>query len=137
MACLMAGRLGCGGGPGLLFFPFCLVETAGLQEGVGDHRHQRVAVQARPGATLEVVEAELFLELLMRLLADPACLDRSCDLFEQRVGGQVGEIIFAFAGRAMLADHPDLLAGQMLGAHVVDALGWTVCNPNTDSGEAR
>ena len=48
-----------------------------LEEGVSNHRHERMAVQALPGAALEVVEAEFFLELLMRLLADPARLDRS------------------------------------------------------------
>ena len=32
-------------------------------------------MQPDPGATLEVVEAEFFLELLMRLLADPARFD--------------------------------------------------------------
>jgi len=33
----MAGMLGCGGGPEILFFR-CF-EAAGLEEGVGDHRH--------------------------------------------------------------------------------------------------
>ena len=57
------------------FSRLCLDEAAILQEGVGDHRHERVPVQACPGSSLEVVEAEFFLELLMRLLADPARLD--------------------------------------------------------------
>jgi hypothetical protein len=34
-----------------------------LEEGVGDHRHQRVAMQALPRATFEVVEAEFLFEL--------------------------------------------------------------------------
>lgn len=62
--------------PGDSFFPSRLSEPAGLKEGIGHHCHQRVAMQPDPGATLEVVEAEFFLELLMRLLADPARLDR-------------------------------------------------------------
>ena len=46
-----------------------------LEEGVGDHRHERVPMKALPGSALEVIEAEFFLHLLMRLLADPSRLD--------------------------------------------------------------
>ena len=85
----MAGKLGCGGGPPTLFFPSRCFEATGLEKGVGDHRHQRMSVQAGPGATFEVVEAELFLELLMGLLTDPASLDGSGERFDWRVSGQV------------------------------------------------
>ena len=44
MACLMAGMLGCGGGPAILFFPSRCFEAAELKEGVGDHRHQGMSV---------------------------------------------------------------------------------------------
>jgi hypothetical protein len=77
MACLMAGRLGCGGGPPILFFPSRGLEAAGLEEGVGDHGHQGVPVKSDPGSAFEVVEAEFFLQLLMRLLADPSGFDRA------------------------------------------------------------
>ena len=53
-----------------------------LQEREGDERHQRVAVQACPGAALEVVEPELILELLVRLLANPPGLDGGRKLSE-------------------------------------------------------
>jgi hypothetical protein len=43
-----------------------------LEEGKADERQQRVVVQAAPGAPLEVVEPEFFLQLLVRLLAAPA-----------------------------------------------------------------
>ena len=46
-----------------------------LQEGVGDHGHQRMSVQSMPGTTFEVIEPEFFLHLVMCLLAHPACLD--------------------------------------------------------------
>jgi hypothetical protein len=72
MACRTCGRLGCGGGPLRLFPPPCEGEAPVLQERQGDQRHQRMAMQARPRAALEVVEAEFFLELLMRLLANPS-----------------------------------------------------------------
>ena len=66
MAWRTAGRLGLGGGPSGAFFPPSRrCETSVLEEGEGDHSHERVPVQARPRATLEVVEAEFLLELLV------------------------------------------------------------------------
>lgn len=83
-----------------------------------------------------MVEAEFLLELLLRLFADPARLDSAGEPLERGVGGKVGELIVALAGRAVLADRPDLLAGQMVGPNVTDPLGWTVRDPDTASGEA-
>ena len=54
MACLIAGMLGCGGGPPTLFFSSRSLEAAGLEEGVGYHRHQGVSVQSGPGPAFEV-----------------------------------------------------------------------------------
>jgi len=48
MACLILGRLGCGGSPAILFPPFGLLEAEGLKEGEGDHGHERVPMQPRP-----------------------------------------------------------------------------------------
>ena len=82
MACRTAGRLGDGGGPGrreVIFSPprpTMFGEAEMLQVGAGDAHHQRVSMQPRQGAPLEVVEAEFVLELLVGLLADPARLDR-------------------------------------------------------------
>ena len=45
-----------------------------LQEGVGDHRHEGMPVQAVPGSSLEVVETEFLLELLMGLFTNPSAL---------------------------------------------------------------
>ena len=47
-----------------------------LEEGVGDHHHERVTMKALPGSSLEVVEAEFLFQLLMGLFADLSCLDR-------------------------------------------------------------
>lgn len=58
--------------------PTVLGEAQVLQKGVGDAAHQRVPMQPRPGTALEVPQAQLALELLMRLLAHPARLDGSC-----------------------------------------------------------
>jgi hypothetical protein len=35
-----------------------------LEEGVGDHCHEDVAVKPLPGSSLEVIKPKLFLELL-------------------------------------------------------------------------
>ena len=55
-----------------------------LEKGVSDYRHECMAVKALPGSCLEVIKTELFLQLLMSLLANPSCLDGG------RQGAQVG-----------------------------------------------
>jgi hypothetical protein len=44
----MFGKVGWGGPAGILFSPARCGEAAMLEEGVGDHRHQRVAMKASP-----------------------------------------------------------------------------------------
>src|SRR5215212_2629620 len=94
----MAGKLGCGGGPpAVLFPPLSGCQALMLQEQVRDQRHQGMPVQAPPRAALEVIQPELFLELLMRLLAHPARLDERGQPSQRRVGRQVREIVLALA----------------------------------------
>ena len=50
-------------------------EAAMLEEGVSDHRHERMTVKAVPGSSLEVIETEFFFQLLVSLLANPTRLD--------------------------------------------------------------
>ena len=102
MAARTAGRLGRGGGPSRLFPPPRLCEAARLQEGAGDHCHQRVPVEACPRSTLEVIKSELFLQLLVGLLTYPAGLDGGGERPEIGVGGQVREIVFLLAAVAEL-----------------------------------
>src|SRR3954451_7288695 len=112
----MAGRLGRGGGPPLRQSAPFSPESQVLQEGEGELAQERVVVQAAPAPTLEVVQPQLFLELLMQLLAYPARLDQDRQGLECRGGGKVGQVVLALAGRAMLPDEPRLLAGQVLPA---------------------
>jgi hypothetical protein len=86
----MAGRLGCGGGPLRLFPPLGGRKPMMLEKAEGNQRHQRMPVQPAPGATLEVIETEFLLELLMCLLTDPARLDRPRERLQVRLGRQVG-----------------------------------------------
>jgi hypothetical protein len=74
-----------------------LVEAEVLQEGHGEHHHERVVVQAVPTPALEVVEAEFFLHLLMRLFADPARLEQPNQALHGSIGGQVGEVVLPLA----------------------------------------
>ena len=76
MAWRTAGRLGCGGGPLILFFPSRLCESAVLKECVSDHGHEGMAMEALPGSSLEVIESEFLFQLLMGLFANPSGLDR-------------------------------------------------------------
>jgi hypothetical protein len=131
----IAGSVGLGGRWGILFPPARLGEAAALQVAVGDHRHERVAVQATPGSAFEVVEAEFFLELLVGLLADPSRLDRGGERLEVGVGRQVGKIVFALARGATLADQPGLLARHVLHALLMDALWRTIGDPHAHGGE--
>ena len=49
-----------------------------LEEGVSNHCHERVTVKAMPRSSFEVIKTEFFLQLLMRLFANPAGLDFDC-----------------------------------------------------------
>ena len=60
-----------------------------LEEGIGDHCHQGMAVKPMPGSPFEMIEAELFLQLLMRLLTDPALLDGAGEHLDRRAAWQV------------------------------------------------
>ena len=106
-----------------------------LQEGVCDHGHQGVAMEAAPGPALEVIEAQFFLEVLMGLFADPSRLDRAGEGLEVGVGRQVGKIVFALARSATFADEQGFLARHVLRALVMDVLRWTVGDPHADGGE--
>jgi hypothetical protein len=73
MARRISGSEGCGGGPlrSTFFPPPRSLQAPVLQVGKSDAGHQGVPVQAGPRSALEVGEAKLLLELLVRLLAGP------------------------------------------------------------------
>ena len=67
----MAGKLGCGGGPLILFFPPCSFEPAMLEESRRRRSSscRRMAVKTLPGSALEVIETQFFIfQLLMQLV---------------------------------------------------------------------
>ena len=90
-----------------------------LREGERDQRHQGVVVQPGPGPPLEVVEAEFFLQLLVRLLAGPPGLDRRREGLQRRAGGMAGEVVLPLAAsfaarRVRVADGPQSQTGHRL-----------------------
>ncbi len=62
-----------------------------------DQGQQRMPMQAAPRAALEVIEPKFFLELLVRLLADPPRLDERRQLLQRCVGRRVGQVVLALA----------------------------------------
>src|SRR5215213_1242912 len=96
MARRIVGKLGDGGGPGTWrrVFPRPRRAMPGeaevLEVGEGDAGHQRVPVQPRPGAPLEVAQPQFLLELLVRLLAHPARLDGGRERAQRRAGRPPG-----------------------------------------------
>src|SRR5215217_743313 len=71
-----------------------------LEEGICDHRHERMTVKALPGSSLEVIETEFFFQLLVSLLANPSRLYGGRQGAQVRLRRQVGEIEF------LLSRHP-------------------------------
>ena len=106
-----------------------------LEEGVRDHRHERMTMKALPGSSLEVIETEFFFQLLVSLLANPSRLDGGRQGAQVRLCRQVGEIVFLLSRHPVFADEPGLLPGQMLLALVPDSLWCSVCYAHTDGGE--
>src|SRR5262249_10217721 len=83
--------------------------------------HERMTMKTMPRPSLEVVEAELLLQLLMGLLTDPSRLD---------CGSQAAQI--HPAGHAVLANEPSLVAGKMLLTFVPYPLRRPVSDTHTD-----
>src|SRR3954452_1694115 len=109
---MMARRIsssdGCGGGPlGTTFFsPPRRLQAPVLQIGKGDAGHQRVAMQAGPGAALEITEPKFLLELLVHLFAGPARLAGGAQPAQRGPLRQVAEVVFLLAAVAPFTDQP-------------------------------
>ena len=106
-----------------------------LQVEKGDTTHQRVPMQSGPRSPLEGTEPKLLLELLVRLLADPACLD-SCRKPEQRrVRRQVAQVVFPLAAASPFADEPDLFPRQVAVARIARSVGDPHAQGRETSGQ--
>src|SRR6201994_1693153 len=94
------------------FSPTRRLQAPVLQIGKGNAGHQRVPMQAGPGPAFEVTEPELLLELLVHLLAGPACLDAGGQLPQRGPLRPVAEVVLLLAAVAPFADQPELRARQ-------------------------
>src|SRR6201995_5623517 len=115
---MMARRIsssdGWGGGPwGHPFFSATRrLQAPVVQIGKGNAGHQRVPMQAGPGAAFEVTEPELLLELLVHLLARPACLDAGGQPPQRGPLRPGAGVVVLLAAVAPFADQPELRARQ-------------------------
>ena len=107
-----------------------------LEERVGDHGHECMAMKAVPRPSLEVVETEFLLQLLMGLLADPSRLDRGSQAAQVHPGWQVSKIVFLLTRYAVLADEPGFVAWQMLLALIPYSLRRSVGRAHADSSKS-
>jgi hypothetical protein len=80
-----------------------------------------------------MVEAKVFLEVLMRLFADPSGLVGGGERFEAGAGWQVRGVVFAFSGRTAFADPPNLLVTRN-GLHTAICHAMPVAIGDTDTG---
>src|ERR1044071_2086104 len=103
-----------------------------LEEGICDHRHERMTVKALPGSSLEVIETKFFFQLLVSLLANPSRLDGGRWGAQVSLRRQVGKIVFLLSRHPVFANQPSLVAGQMLLTLVPDPLRRSVGNPHAD-----
>jgi hypothetical protein len=104
-----------------------------LQKSQGNHRQQRMVMEPLPRPTLEVIEAQLFLQLLVPLFTTPPRFDRPDDGSRRHVGGMVGEIEFPLARGASLPDQPHFFSGQVLTIGEFGAIRYS----DPDDGKAR
>ena len=107
-----------------------------LEECVSNHRHQRMTMKAVPRSSLEVIETEFLLQLLVSLLADPSCLDRRSQAAQVHPSGQVGKIVFLLPGCAVLADKPSFVAWKVLLTLIPYPLRRSVGDADTDSSKS-
>src|SRR5215470_19706129 len=107
-----------------------------LEESVSDHGHERVTMKTVPRPSLEVVETEFLLQLLMGLLTDPSRFDCGSQAAQVHLSRQVGKIVFLLSGRAVLADEPSLVPWKMLLTLIPYSLGRSIGGAHTDSSKS-
>src|SRR5947209_11370340 len=111
----ISGSVGLGGPASdrCFFPPRHHAEPPVLQVSKSDAAHQRMAMQPGPRSPLESAKPKLLLELLVRLLAHPSCLDGRGETRQRRARRQIAEMVFPLTAAAPLANQPDLFAGQV------------------------
>jgi len=107
-----------------------------LQESVGDHGHQRVTMKTLPGSPLKVIKPELLFQLLMRLFANPSCLDGGGQCAQICRGRQVGKIVFSFPPTSCVRRLAKACSpGRCCWPLILDPLGRSVGDPHPNGGK--
>jgi ferredoxin len=81
-----------------------------------------MAVKTLPGSPFEVIEAEFLFRLLMRLLANPSCLDGSSQSTQIGRSRQIGELVLPLSRHGPLPSAAARDSGAVIGTPTPDAL---------------
>jgi hypothetical protein len=83
-----------------------------------------------------VIKSKLLLQLLMRLLTNPPCLDGGGQRAQIRRRRKIGEIVFLLPGGTLLANEPGFVAWEMLLTFIPYPLRRAVGGPDTESSKS-
>src|SRR3954462_12868389 len=109
---LVCGELGSG-------VPWGEKASLAHEEAVGRQAQGDVVIQAAPGASLEVAEPDLLLEVAVVLLDPPAPLGMAHQIGQRRLGRQRDQPVAAVAGRVGVLDQQPLLRAKPAGRGAV------------------
>ena len=82
-----------------------------------------------------MIKSKFLLQLLMRLLTNPPCLDGCGQRAQIRRRRKVGQIVFLLPGRTLLANEPGFVAWEMLLTFIPYPLRRAVGGPDTESSK--
>ncbi|GLR97804.1 hypothetical protein GCM10007858_54460 [Bradyrhizobium liaoningense] len=83
-----------------------------------------------------MIKSKLLLQLLMRLLTNPPCLDGGGQRAQIRRRRKIGEIVFALPGGTLLANEPDFVAWEMLLTFIPYPLRRAVGGADTEGSKS-
>ncbi|MDA9489494.1 hypothetical protein XI08_09995 [Bradyrhizobium sp. CCBAU 11361] len=83
-----------------------------------------------------MIKSKLLLQLLMRLLTNPPCLDGGGQRAQIRRCRKIGEIVFLLPGGTLLANEPGFVAGEMLLTFIPYPLRRAVGGADTESSKS-
>src|SRR5690625_4228166 len=90
-------------------------------------------VQSSSASALGVIKPAFSFELLVGLLAAPACLDQACKITKRGVLRQVGDIVLEPSTTPPLADEPNFVTTWQTSAAALHLC--PICHPYPDRGK--
>src|SRR5262245_53224183 len=111
-----------------------------LQEGVSDHRHERMTVKALPRSALKMIKTEFFFHLLVSLLAYPSRLDGGRDACQSHAADDALQRCFHEVIERLVASLSGVIRSEVLfekhdgqDDHTWDARKLSSCDRNRNS----